>query len=140
MAGHACRSLDIEGLEHRIQNKSGQDLFVIEVDIGLRLTPGALQPSWPQRMRAADIAFRLSGPQTPSCPSDCRRLRCWASPSNGNETETSDVADLWLRNQPAKIEQLRRRSVGFASQSGDLLSALNVRENLAFPCASMGLG
>jgi ABC-type lipoprotein export system ATPase subunit len=50
-----------------------------------------------------------------------------------------DVKELWRRNKQGRIESLRRRHIGFALQSGELLTSLNVRENIAAPLNLNGI-
>lgn len=50
---------------------------------------------------------------------------------NGDKTETLDMVKEWHSGK--RIEQIRRRYLGFALQSGELLPALTVRENIAIP-------
>jgi ABC-type lipoprotein export system ATPase subunit len=49
------------------------------------------------------------------------------------------VKELWRRNKQGYIEGLRRRHIGFALQSGELLTSLNVRENIAAPLHLNGM-
>lgn len=46
---------------------------------------------------------------------------------------THDVAQLWKTSSQNQIEALRRECIGFALQSGELISSLTVRENIAMP-------
>jgi ABC-type lipoprotein export system ATPase subunit len=54
-------------------------------------------------------------------------------------TAQYDVKELWRRNKQGCIESLRRRHIGFALQSGELLTSLNVRENIAAPLNLNGI-
>jgi ABC-type lipoprotein export system ATPase subunit len=53
--------------------------------------------------------------------------------NNDGEDEVFDIRELWESGQMKKIEQLRRKHMGFSLQSGELLASLNVRENIATP-------
>jgi ABC-type lipoprotein export system ATPase subunit len=43
------------------------------------------------------------------------------------------LKEIWTNRKRSRVEQLRRECVGFALQSGELLSSLTVAENIAVP-------
>ncbi len=50
-----------------------------------------------------------------------------------------DLRSLWTERRHSQIEYLRRSAVGFALQTGELLPALTVRENIAAPLRMNGV-
>ena len=50
-----------------------------------------------------------------------------------------DLKHLWCRNRQRRLEHLRRRYIGFALQSGELLNSLKVWENIAVPLRLNGV-
>jgi ABC-type lipoprotein export system ATPase subunit len=57
---------------------------------------------------------------------------------DGNWNE-HDLREVWLRRRRRQVERLRREHLGFALQSGELLPALTVRENIAAPLRLNGV-
>ncbi|MDE8744495.1 ABC transporter ATP-binding protein [Pectobacterium polaris] len=50
-----------------------------------------------------------------------------------------DVTTLLIRNQQAKLADIRARHLGFVLQSGGLLPFLNVQDNIRLPCQLLGI-
>ena len=74
----------------------------------------------------------------PSAPNLLDRFTVSTIDRRGSEV-LHDVQDLWRRNRQARIESLRRRHIGFALQTGELLTSLTVRENIALPLRLNGV-
>jgi ABC-type lipoprotein export system ATPase subunit len=74
----------------------------------------------------------------PSHPRTLGRFAIWVDDGRGNLRE-HDLKQSWLRGRTAHVERLRRSAIGFALQSGELLPALNVRENIAAPLRLNGV-
>lgn len=53
--------------------------------------------------------------------------------------QTIDILDLWKRRSYQKLEELRRRYLGFALQEGELLLSHTVSQNIAVPLALNGI-
>ena len=74
----------------------------------------------------------------PFDPASIGRFRMTVDNGDGMPAEY-DLKELWQRNKQRRIENLRRRHIGFALQSGELLTSLNVRENIAAPLNLNGI-
>lgn len=57
---------------------------------------------------------------------------------SGNEKRI-DVFELWHRRKNKVLETIRRKYIGFALQSGELLMAFNVRQNIEVPLHLNGI-
>ena len=51
-----------------------------------------------------------------------------------------DVREAWQKRKYRLIEKMRRRYIGFALQSGELISSLTVQENIGMPLKLNGAG
>ena len=76
--------------------------------------------------------------RSPSHPQTLRRF-AMRTPRRGGGWDEHDLRSIWLRGGRRKIERLRREQIGFALQSGELLPALTVRENIATPLRLNGV-
>lgn len=131
--------LELEGLEHRLRDPERDDEFVVTVDQCLAIYPGTfaaiLGPSGCGKTTLLTILGLLRRPCDP------KGIGCFkvSAEGRGGESVVHDVKELWRRNRQSQIERLRRRHIGFALQSGELLSSLTVRENIALPLRLNGI-
>ncbi|MEM7473779.1 MAG: ATP-binding cassette domain-containing protein [Planctomycetota bacterium] len=127
--------LEIEGLVHRITSPedSTKELFRVTVDQLVQVRSGSftalLGDSGCGKTTLLSILGLLRRPSDPSAISRFR-LSCVGT---AGEPATTDVAELWKADRQFEIEDLRRKHIGFALQSGDLLASLNVQENIGLP-------
>ena len=49
------------------------------------------------------------------------------------QRDTIDLKEAWRDNDTKRLEKIRAKEIGFALQSGELLKALTVKENIAVP-------
>lgn len=130
--------LEIENLEHRLRDRARHDEFVVTVKDRLSIRPGSyvaiLGPSGCGKTTLLTVLGLL---RRPFDPASVGRFRMTVD-DDGTATEY-DVKELWRRNKQRRIENLRRRHIGFALQSGELLTSLNVRENIAAPLNLNGI-
>jgi len=131
--------LEVENLEHRLRDRARHDEFVVTVSGRLSIRPGSyvaiLGPSGCGKTTLLTVLGLL---RRPSAPRSLGCFRIVVDNANGKAVEY-DVKELWRRNKQGYIEGLRRRHIGFALQSGELLTSLNVRENIAAPLHLNGM-
>jgi len=130
--------LDIEGLTHCLGGKNAKDQFVLSVPQRLRIPRGSfvtlLGPSGCGKTTLLSILGLL---RRPSDLHGLVRFSMWVEESG--TWKEYDLKEAYLGRRSALIEKLRRRYIGFALQSGELLSALTVRENIAAPLQLNGV-
>ena len=129
--------LEIEGLEQRLRDAERPEEFVVRVQQRLAILPGdfvaVLGPSGCGKTTLLTVLGLLRSPTNPRAIGTFR-LRVLA----GDKHEEIDLARLWSRHAHTAIERVRRRFIGFALQSGELLPALTVRENIEAPLCLNG--
>ena len=86
-------------------------------------------PFWSKRLRQDDITHSAGLLRRPCDPKSIGCFRM-AVDNGGGTIAKYDLKELWRRNKQGRIEGLRRRHIGFALQSGELLTSLTVRENI----------
>ena len=89
------------------------------------------------RIESGDFVA-LVGLRSPSHPKELGHFQLTSCGQSGAWT-THDLKAIWTKRQLSKIEELRRSSVGFALQTGELLPSLTVRENIAAPLRLNGM-
>ena len=126
--------LEIEGLVQRLRDPQSGAEFVVEVDQLLQVRQGdfvaILGPSGCGKTTLLTVLGLL---RKPSAPRDLRVFRIRSSNGIANGNEFLDLKAAWCRRQNGLIETIRRRHIGFALQSGELLPSLTVAENIAAP-------
>lgn len=129
---HMNAVLEVEGLEQRLSDSERPEQFVVRVPDRLVVMPGdfvaMLGPSGCGKTTLLTVLGLLRAP-TDASSIKTFRLRVQ---ENGANREI-DLAQLWRRRAQSSIEGIRRRFIGFALQSGELLPALTVRENIEAP-------
>jgi putative ABC transport system ATP-binding protein len=129
--------LEFGGLEHVLGTSPGNQ-FCVTVDQTIRLYPrdfcAILGPSGCGKTTLLSILGLL---RRPSNVSDMKVFRL--RPDDGDsELSLVDLREMWIRNNSRGIDSLRRRSIGFALQSGELLTSLTVGENITLPLRLVG--
>lgn len=131
--------LDVVGLEHRLRDPERHDEFVLTVDPCVSIYPGSfvaiLGPSGCGKTTLLTLLGLLRR------PSDLKAIDRFTMTVPGRKQRMAvfDLKETWRRNRQGRIERLRRRHIGFALQSGELLASLNVRENVALPLRLNGV-
>lgn len=124
--------LELDGLEHTLRDKTRPETFVVRVDRPLVLYGGdfaaLLGPSGCGKSTLLTIVGLLRAPTDPNALRSFRFCR-----QTGCSGEDVDLRGVWASRRMAVIEEIRRQHMGFALQSGELLPALTVSENIEAP-------
>lgn len=124
--------LALEGLVQRLHDDERPEQFVVRVDCQLTIMAGdfvaLLGPSGCGKTTLLTVLGLLRAPTDPAA---LTRFSLWLR--NGDALHEMDLKSAWQRRQQGMIENARRRHIGFALQSGELLPALTVRENIESP-------
>lgn len=125
--------LELAGLEQRLTDPASGATFTVRVDQPLRIQRGAavalLGPSGCGKTTLLTVLGLLRSPTRPETLE--RFIVRTHDPRHG--WAEHDLKKAWQRGGGRNVEALRRKSLGFALQSGELLPALTVRENIASP-------
>ncbi|ADG66844.1 ABC transporter related protein [Planctopirus limnophila DSM 3776] len=131
--------LELDGLEQRLYDPERGEEFTVRVSQPLRIASrnlvALLGPSGCGKTTLLTILGLL---RAPSHPQTLRRF-VMRTPNPNGFWEEHDLRSLWLSGAQRSIERLRRQRIGFALQSGELLPALTVRENIATPLMLNGV-
>lgn len=126
--------LEIVNLTHRLHNKATGERFTVYVNEPLIFNSGdfvgLLGPSGCGKTTLLTLLGLL---RSPSDLSKVERFNLHVAKENDGPRQCVDVKELWKRRKATKIESLRRSEVGFALQSGELISSLTVGENISTP-------
>ncbi|WP_116344519.1 ABC transporter ATP-binding protein [Blastopirellula marina] len=130
----------VEDLQQRLRDPQTGEQFVVTLEGRLAIPPGAfaamLGPSGCGKSTLLSVFGLL---RRPSHPHEIGRFEIAGIDADG-AVRVHDLKALWRSNQQGQIERLRRQNIGFALQSGELLSSLTVRENIAVPLRLNGIG
>jgi len=125
--------LELEGLEQRLFDVASGETFTVRVDMPLRIacrsSVALLGPSGCGKTTLLTVLGLL---RSPTSVERIQRFLMRTPLGDGNWIE-HDLRDVWQRRRRRHVERLRREHLGFALQSGELLPALTVRENIAAP-------
>ncbi|GHT18132.1 hypothetical protein FACS1894189_5490 [Planctomycetales bacterium] len=125
--------IEVDGLEHQLRDPESGDTFTLCIDKPLTIRAGSfttiLGPSGCGKTTLLTLVGLL---RKPSKPKEIKTFRIYGD-------KMYDLADLWHRGSERQIEKLRRQFIGFALQSGELLSSLTVSENIAVPLRLNGV-
>jgi len=132
--------LAVEKLQQRLRDAKTGEQFTVTLDERLEIQPGTfaaiLGPSGCGKTTLLSVLGLLRR------PSDPQSVGCFeiSGQDAKGKVITHDLKELWQHNRQHRIERLRRQYIGFALQSGELLSSLTVRENIAVPLQLNCLG
>lgn len=135
----AAPVLVVENLQQCLRDAKTGEQFVVTLEARLEIQPGTfaaiLGPSGCGKTTLLSVLGLLRR------PSNARAIGCFeiASRDSRGNVLVHDVKALWDRNRQRSIERLRRQHIGFALQSGELLSSLTVWENIAVPLRLNGV-
>lgn len=125
--------LELAGLEQKLVDAASGETFTVRVDIPLRIacrsSVALLGPSGCGKTTLLTVLGLLRSPSRP----DSIGQFVMRTPDAGGVWQDHDLREIWMHRRRSQVENLRRRHLGFALQSGELLSALTVRENIAAP-------
>lgn len=130
--------LEVEALTHRLWDPEREEEFIVSVDQPISIPRACfvalLGPSGCGKTSLLTILGLL---RKPSNLDDLKSFTMWVE--QGSSVSRYDLKEIWQRNHQGTIEYLRRSHIGFALQSGELLPALTVRENIAAPLRLNGI-
>lgn len=92
----------------------------------------------PPRLNRGVPESLLSLPHSPTQPERIGQF-VMRTPNLDGTWIDHDLRSIWMSRKRSHVEQLRRQHLGFALQSGELLPALTVRENIAAPLKLNGV-
>ncbi|MDR0706175.1 MAG: ATP-binding cassette domain-containing protein [Planctomycetaceae bacterium] len=125
--------LEVDGLEHQLYDPENGDTFTLCIDRPLVFRAGSFTTILgPSGCGKTTLLTLLGLLRKPSSPKTIKKFCIYGDVKY-------DLADLWQRGYERHIEKLRRQFIGFALQSGELLSSLTVSENIAFPLRLNGV-
>ena len=131
--------LELDGLEQRLFDAERGEEFIVRVDQPLRIASRTLVALLgPSGCGKTTLLTVLGLLRSPSHPQTLRRFIMRTVRADGT-WEEHDLRSIWLRGARRSVERLRREQIGFALQSGELLPALTVRENIATPLLLNGV-
>ena len=131
--------LEIDGLEQRLFDAERGEEFTVCVNQPLRIVSRTLVALLgPSGCGKTTLLTVLGLLRSPSHPQPLRRF-VMRTPRLDGGWDEHDLRSIWLCGARRKIERLRREQIGFALQSGELLPALTVRENIATPLRLNGV-
>ena len=125
--------LEISGLKHRLFDPDRGEEFTVFVEDKVSILEGdfvaLLGPSGCGKTTLLTILGLLRK------PTHLDELECFdvTVRSASGEPLNYDLKEAWLQGTGDEIERFRRQHLGFALQSGELLAALTVWENIAVP-------
>ena len=123
---------EIEGLVQRLQDKERPEQFVVRVDQRLTIYPrdfvALLGPSGCGKTTLLTVLGLL---RAPNQLDSLNKFSFWIE--DGSQLEEVDLKEAWGKRKRSLVERVRRKHIGFALQSGELLPALTVRENIECP-------
>jgi putative ABC transport system ATP-binding protein len=131
--GEEAPVLVVEDLQQRLRDPKSGEQFVVTLEGRLEIHSGTftaiLGPSGCGKTTLLSVLGLLRRPSEP------KSIGCFqiAAKDPKGDVAVHDLKDLWHRNRQHSIDKLRRQHIGFALQSGELLSSLTVRENIAIP-------
>lgn len=138
-AAHPEILLELAGLEQRLVDSASGATFTIRVDMPLRIacrsSVALLGPSGCGKTTLLTVLGLL---RSPTHAEKIERF-VMRTPSQDGAWLEHDLRESWLKRRRRHVEELRRRHLGFALQSGELLPALTVRENIAAPLRLNGV-
>ena len=136
---HPEMLLELAGLEQRLVDNASGATFTVRVELPLRIacrsTVALLGPSGCGKTTLLTVLGLL---RSPTHAEKIERF-VMRTPGQDGAWIQHDLRESWLGRRRRHIEELRRRHLGFALQSGELLPALTVRENIAAPLRLNGI-
>ena len=120
---HPMPLLQVDGLEHELRDPDSGSVFTLRVNHPLKVCAGSFTTILGESACGKTTLLTLLG-----------LIRKPSKPVTGEfQIGGKSIANLWSRGRRRDIENLRRQYIGFALQSGELLEALTVSENIAVP-------
>ena len=125
--------LELAGLEQRLTDRASGATFTVHVKMPLALprrsVVALLGPSGCGKTTLLTVLGLL---RSPTAPESLEKFVI-RTPTVDGIWHEHDLQQYWLLGRRHMVERLRREQIGFALQSGELISSLTVRENIAVP-------
>jgi putative ABC transport system ATP-binding protein len=135
------RVLEINGLKHVLRDKQNEQCFTVNVQVPLNFYSGdfigLLGPSGCGKTTLLSILGLL---RKPTNVETLEKFELHVPGLSGTDRTRIDLVDAWRANALQDIESVRRRHMGFALQSGELIKSLTVTENIEVPMLLNGFG
>jgi putative ABC transport system ATP-binding protein len=130
--------LEIEGLVQHLRDPERPEEFVVHAEANITIHAGdfvtLLGPSGCGKTTLLTVLGLL---RAPTNPRQLKKFSIWGE--HDTKLHEFDLKALWGSSRERPIQELRRKYIGFALQSGELLPALTVRENIAAPLFLNGI-
>ncbi|MFO1063101.1 MAG: ATP-binding cassette domain-containing protein [Pirellulales bacterium] len=127
------KRFEIEGLRQRLYDPKRDEEFTVYAEQNITLYAGdfvsLLGPSGCGKTTLLSVLGLL---RAPSHAKELKTFKVYLPDAKSAE-KSIDLRTAWLKNRRSVIEDARRKHIGFALQSGELISSLSVRENIAAP-------
>ena len=126
--------LKLDGLKHVLRDKQNEQCFTVNVDMPLEFYSGdfigLLGPSGCGKTTLLSVLGLL---RKPTNLGTLRSFELHVANSSGGGRTLINLCDAWNKRDTKQIQSLRRKHMGFALQSGELIKALTVTENIEVP-------
>jgi ABC-type lipoprotein export system ATPase subunit len=123
--------LELTDAEHRLESPETRATFTVRIKVPLLLRRGdvvaVLGPSGCGKTTLLSLLGLLRAPSHPD------RIGTFRLTLGDLPSDSINIKDAWVRRRWGLIEQIRRRHIGFALQSGELVPSLTARENIMVP-------
>lgn len=135
--------LRLSGLRHRLSDRARNEHYTVYVDQCLEFYSrdfiGLLGPSGCGKTTLLTVLGLLRSPTNLDDLSEFE-LFVPEEVSRDDSWQRIDMREAWQKRKYRLIEKMRRRHIGFALQSGELISSLTVQENIGMPLKLNGAG
>ena len=132
--------LELKNYEHVLSDPDRNDTFTVRITKNIQLERGKfvsiLGDSGCGKTTLLTLIGLLRSPDSKIAKSDSHGDEpCFVINliNDKGEQESVDVFKFWHERKNSQLELIRRKYIGFALQSGELLTAFNVRENIEVP-------
>lgn len=125
-------AIEISGLEHHVPD----DAFTVMVsnETPLLVEQGKFTSIRGESAVGKTTLLSILGLlREPRYPSDVNPGKFSIYINADGTVKEYDILSLWKRHDYKTLEELRRKHLGFALQSGELMKCLTVRQNIEFP-------
>ena len=126
--------LRLQGLKHELIDREKNESFTVFVEQDLEFRSrdfiGVLGPSGCGKTTLLTILGLL---RLPNNLDRLEHFELFVPQRNTNDLKLIDLKEAWKQRRRKLIERVRREHMGFALQSGELVSSLTVTENIQVP-------